>query len=62
MWNKIEQLLNERGMNKNQLAKKAGLHKSSLIDLKNGHKKSLKFNDVVKIARALEVDLEYFAD
>ena len=40
--------------------KKAGLNQNSLIDLKKGRKKSLKFDDVVKIADVLEVSLDEF--
>ena len=41
-------------------AKKAGLNQNSLIDLKKGRKKSLKFDDVVKIADVLDVSLDEF--
>lgn len=47
-------------MTKYKLAKKAGLNQNSLIDLKKGRKKSLKFDDVVKIADALDVSLDEF--
>ena len=60
MWETIERLLKERGMNKNKLATLAGINKNSLIDLKMGRKKSLKFEDVVKIADALDISLEEF--
>ena len=60
MWEIIERLLEERGLNKYQLARQAGLHQNSLIDLKMGRKKSLKFEDVVKIADALDVSLDEF--
>lgn len=60
MWQKIERLLKEKGLNKNQLARMAGLQQNSLIDLKAGRKKSLKFEDVCKIADALEVSLDEF--
>ena len=60
MWEIIERLLEERGLNKNQLARQAGLHQNSLIDLKMGRKKSLKFEDVVKIADTLGVSLDEF--
>ena len=60
MWKKIEILLAERKMTKYELAKKAGLNQNSLIDLKKGRKKSLKFDDVVKIADVLEVSLDEF--
>lgn len=60
MWKKIEVLLAEKKMTKYELAKKAGLNQNSLIDLKKGRKKSLKFDDVVKIADVLEVSLDEF--
>lgn len=60
MWEKIEVLLAEKKMTKYELAKKAGLNQNSLIDLKKGRKKSLKFDDVVKIADVLDVSLDKF--
>ena len=60
MLKKIKILLAERKMTKNELEKKAGLNQNSLIDLKKGRKKSLKFDDVVKIADALDVSLDEF--
>lgn len=47
-------------MTKNKLATLSGINKNSLIDLKAGRKKSLKFDDVVKIADALGVSLDEF--
>ena len=47
-------------MTKNKLATLAGINKNSLIDLKMGRKKSLKFGDVVKIADALDISLDEF--
>lgn len=60
MWKKIEELLAKKKMTKYELAKKAGLNQNSLIDLKQGRKKSLKFDDVVKIADVLDVSLDEF--
>ncbi len=60
MWEKIEKLLKEKTMTKNKLATLAGINKNSLIDLKMGRKKSLKFEDVVKIADALDISLDEF--
>ena len=60
MWKKIEILLAEKKMTKYEWAKKAGWNQNSLIDLKKGRKKSLKFDDVVKIADALDVSLDEF--
>ena len=60
LWEKIEKLLKEKSMTENKLAKLAGINKNSLIDLKMGRKKSLKFEDVVKIADALDISLDEF--
>ena len=60
MWKKIEVLLAKKKITKYELAKKAGLNQNSLIDLKKGRKKSLKFDDVVKIADVLDVSLDEF--
>lgn len=60
MWSKIEVLLAQKKMTKYELAKRAGLNQNSLIDLKKGRKKSLKFADMVKIADALDVSLDEF--
>lgn len=60
MWSKIEVLLAQKKMTKYELAKRAGLNQNSLIDLKKGRKKSLKFADMVKIADALDISLDEF--
>lgn len=60
MWSKIEVLLAQKKMTKYELAKRAGLNQNSLIDLKKGRKKSLKFEDMEKIADVLKVSLDEF--
>lgn len=60
MWEKIERFLTKKNMTMYQLSKKSGLNQNSLIDLKSGRKKSLKFDDVVKIADALDISLDEF--
>ena len=47
-------------MTKNKLATLEGINKNSLIDLKMSKKKTLKFEDVVKIADALDISLDEF--
>ena len=47
-------------MTKNKLATLAGINKNSLNKIKMGRKKSLKFEDVVKIADALDISLDEF--
>ncbi|MGT2833380.1 hypothetical protein Javan249_0009 [Streptococcus phage Javan249] len=60
MWEKIEQCLIEKNMTMYRLSKEVGLNQNSLLDLRSGRKKSLKFDDVVKIADALDISLDYF--
>lgn len=60
MWEKIEKMLAERGLTRYRLSLMAGLNHNSLTDLKLGRKKSLRFEDVVKITDALGVGLDYF--
>lgn len=60
MWKTIEAILAEKKMTKYALAKKAGLNQNSLIDLKSGKKKDMKFSSVVKIVDALDMSLDEF--
>ncbi|MFU2203625.1 helix-turn-helix domain-containing protein [Streptococcus pluranimalium] len=60
MWEKIEHFLIKKNMTMYRLSKEAGLNQNSLLDLKSGRKKSLKFEDVVKIADALDISLDEF--
>lgn len=60
MWKIIEKLLEERGMTKYALAKKAGLKQSLLIDLKAGRAKDIKLATAIKIADALDISLDEF--
>lgn len=60
MWKTIEAILTEKKMTKYALAKKAGLNQNSLIDLKSGKKKDMKFSSVVKIVDALDMSLDEF--
>lgn len=60
MWEKIEQLLIEKNMTMYRLTKEADLSQSNLIDLKAGRKKTIKLDDAIKIADALDISLDYF--
>lgn len=60
MWEKIEQLMIERNLNMNKLAKLTGIHKSHFSDLKSGKIKNLSWPNMVKISDALGVSLDEF--
>uniref|UniRef100_UPI003F68BC8F helix-turn-helix domain-containing protein n=1 Tax=Streptococcus pluranimalium TaxID=82348 RepID=UPI003F68BC8F len=59
MWEKLERILNEKGLNMNQLEKMTGLHRSYFSQLKNG-KEYLSWPNMVKIADALDISLDEF--
>ncbi|EMF0059341.1 helix-turn-helix transcriptional regulator [Enterococcus hirae] len=60
MWQKIEEIMSEMGMNQNQLAKKMGVRNGIITDLKKGRIKAPSFQLMVKIADALGVSLDIF--
>lgn len=57
MWEKIEEILQEKGISQYQLAKKMNVHGSVLTELKKGRIGKPSFELVCKIADALEVEL-----
>ncbi|AND05401.1 TPA: helix-turn-helix transcriptional regulator [Streptococcus pyogenes] len=60
MWEKIEQLMIERNLNMNKLAKLTGIHKSHFSDLKSGRIKHLSWPNMVKLSTGLKVSLDEF--
>ncbi len=60
MWQKIEALMKERGLNASRLSEVAGINRSFLTDLKSGKVKHLSWKNAVKIADALDVSLDEF--
>lgn len=60
MWQIIEEIMSEKGMNQNQLAKKMGVRNGIITDLKKGRIKVPSFQLMVKIADALGVSLDIF--
>ena len=60
MWTKIEEPLEARNMNQNQLAVKAGISAGIITDLKMGRIKKPSFDLMCKIADVLEVSLDEF--
>lgn len=60
MWGTIEELLIEKNINQEQLAKRMHVHSSTVSDLKHGRIKKPSFELMCKIADALEVSLDVF--
>lgn len=62
MWNKIDELIKEKNMNQEKLAKKMNVHSGVVSDLKNGRIKKPSFELMCKFADALEVSLDEFRE
>jgi transcriptional regulator with XRE-family HTH domain len=60
MWEIIEKILKEKGLNQEQLAKSMNVHSGTVSDLKHGRIKKPSFELMCKIADALEVSLDVF--
>ncbi|WP_434351067.1 helix-turn-helix transcriptional regulator [Trichococcus flocculiformis] len=62
MWNIIEKILKEKGLNQEQLAKRMKVHSGTVSDLKKGRIKKPSFELMCKIADALEISLDVFRE
>ncbi|AXQ79454.1 XRE family transcriptional regulator [Streptococcus chenjunshii] len=60
MWEKINKILQEKKTTMYAVSKKAGINQNVLIDLKAGRSKRVYFDNMVKIADALDVSLDEF--
>ena len=60
MWKQLNKIMQERNLNGNQLSKMAGVNRSFFSDLKTGKVKHLSWQNMCKIADALEVSLDEF--
>jgi transcriptional regulator with XRE-family HTH domain len=49
------------GMSQKELAYRAGQTQDALYNLEQGRAKAVPFSRIVRLARALEIELEYFA-
>ena len=57
MWKKLNHILIEKGMTKKELAKKAGISQNTIQNIKNS---KISFQNMEKIADALDVSLDEF--
>lgn len=62
MYEKIQDLCNEKGIKIAQLCKAAGIPKSTISELKQGRTKTLSTQTLSKIAQYFNVSLGYFDD
>lgn len=58
MWRNIEQIMKEKKLNQEQLAKRMKVHSGVVSDLKNGRIKKPSFELMCKFADALNVSLD----
>ena len=52
----IERIIDEKGLKKSSIAKKAGMKPQELTDMLNG-RKLIKVKDIMTLAQALQVDM-----
>mgnify|MGYP001312230891 CR=1 FL=1 len=62
IWDKIERLLIEKGMNQRQLAIKMGVSPGVISDLKKRRIVNPSFKLICKLANALDVATDYFRE
>lgn len=62
MWRNIEQIMKEKKLNQEQLAKRMKVHSGVVSDLKNGRIKKPSFELMCKFADALNVSLDDFRE
>ncbi|WP_415379977.1 helix-turn-helix domain-containing protein [Pediococcus pentosaceus] len=63
MWNKIQRILDEKGITANKLSKLAGFkNNSTIFALKLGQSKKPSFELMERIADALDVSLDEFRE
>lgn len=60
MWTIIEQVMKDRDLNQEKLAKRMGVHSGVISDFKLGHIKKPSFELMCKFSDALDVSLDEF--
>ena len=60
MWEKIKAVMDRKGMTMYAVSKKAGIDQNVLINLKVGRTKRIYFDNMQKIADALDASLDEF--
>ncbi len=62
MYEKIQELCNERSIRVAQLCRETGIPKSTISELKQGRTKTLSTQNLIKIAQYFEISLDFFDD
>ncbi len=62
MYEKIQELCDERNIKPAELSRETGVPKSTLTDLKQGRTKTLSAQNISKIAQFFEISADYFYD
>ncbi len=62
MYEKIQDLCDQKHIKPAELARETGISKSTLTDLKQGRSKSLSAQNISKIAQFFEISSDYFYD
>lgn len=62
LWVKLEKLLEERNLSQRELARRAGVAKSTIPEIKRGNIKKPSFELICKLADALDVDINEFRE
>lgn len=62
MYEKIQELCNDKGIKIAQLCREAGVPKSTISDLKRGDTKTLSTQNLIKIAQYFDISLDFFDD
>jgi transcriptional regulator with XRE-family HTH domain len=58
----LRTLREERGLSQSELARRAGMSSQGVCQQESGERKQLLFDSVVRLARALEVPVDRFAE
>ena len=62
MYEKIQELCDDKGIKVAQLCRETGVPKSTLSELKQGRTKTLSTQNLIKVAQYFGVSLDYFDD
>lgn len=62
MYEKIQELCNEKGIKVAQLCRETGIPKSTISELKQGRTKKLSTQNLIKVAQYFEISLDFFDD
>ncbi len=62
MYEKIQELCDDKGIKIAQLCRETGVPKSTLSELKQGRTKTLSTQNLIKIAQYFDISLDFFDD